>query len=142
VIEEATGAARPLYDLGFDTADARAQGSFGSGLLALHRGDVQVRVVCDRGDWFVEIGSLASPDEWFDARLVLQELGVAAIEMGVDYGSLKRLCSQLAAASSEWEPLFQRANFAEARPSFRAREIAQARELFGPIDDLEDGSET
>jgi hypothetical protein len=130
VIDEALRAALPLLDRGYRRVHDRVdEHHFGSGLLLLIRNEARVRIVNDRGLWFVEIGSAAAPDEWFDARLVLMEIGDSP-EIETDYESLTRLVRQLAETSPKWEVLFLAATFATARASLRSREIASAAERF------------
>jgi hypothetical protein len=131
VVDEALRAASPLLERGYQPVDQRVyEQHFGSGWLLLVRNDVRVRVVNDRGLWFVEIGSTAAPEEWFDARLVLMEIGCSQAEMRTDYQSLKDLCERLAETASKWEVLFLPTTFATARRSLRSRENASAAEHF------------
>lgn len=136
-VNEALHAAAPLLDRGYAAID---HGSFpqyfGSGWVMLTRSDVRVRILNDRGQWFVEIGSSAAPEEWFDARLVLSEIGDTEINVTTDQDSVEALCRLLAKTGPRWESLFLQSTFAAARSSLRAREIASARDRFGPSPEL------
>jgi len=131
VVDEALRAASPLLERGYEPFDHRVyEQHFGSGWLLLMRNDARVRITNDRGLWFVEIGSTVAPEEWFDARLVLLEIGSNEAETGTDYESLKRLCKLLAETAPKWEVLFLPTTFVIARGSLRSREIASATERF------------
>lgn len=133
VIEEALLAASPLIERGYEPTDRRVyEQHFGSGWVLLTRGDVRLRILNDRGQWFIEIGSLAAPEEWFDARLVLSEIGASGVQE-TDEAALESLCKVLAGTASQWEVLFLQSTFATARRSLRAREIDLAREQFGDL---------
>jgi hypothetical protein len=130
-VDRALCAASPLLEHGYRLFDHRVyEQYFGSGWLLLARNDMRVRIVNDRGLWFVEIGSGGASEEWFDARLVLMEVGSSKAEAGTDYPSLKRLCEILAETAPKWEVLFLSTTFATARRSLRSREIALATERF------------
>jgi hypothetical protein len=130
VVDEALRAASPVVDRGYKLVDHRVyEQHFGSGWVLFVRNHVRVRIVNDRGLWFIEIGSMAAPEEWFDARLVLKEIG-SNPEMGTNYQSLARLCGLLAETAPKWELLFLPTTFATARASLRSREIASATERF------------
>ena len=132
VADEALRAASRLLKRGYQTVDQRVyEQHFGSGWVLLVRGDVRIRIVNDRGLWFIEIGSSAAPDEWFDARLVLMEVGVGQVETATDSASFEVLCDLLAETASKWEVLFLSTTFSTARRSLRSREIASATERFG-----------
>jgi hypothetical protein len=80
----------------------------------------------------VEIGSSKAPDEWFDARLVLKEVEVAAFpDEAADLTSAMSICEVLARHLSDWEPLFLSATFPMSRKRLRARQLAFAKEHFG-----------
>lgn len=132
-MDEALRAAAPLLDRGYELIDRRTYPEhFGSGWVLLTRNDVRLRITNDRGQWFVEIGSSAAPDEWFDARLVLSEIGIPPVAgTGTDEVALESLCKLLAEIAPRWEVLFLRSAFATARRLLRAREIESARERFG-----------
>jgi hypothetical protein len=131
-IDVAVRAASPLIDRGYVMSDGQTDEQyFGSGWVLLERGDARVRVVNDRGQWFVELGSAAAPDEWFDARLVLNEIDAKPPDEGTDEAALEALCTLLAETSPRWEVLFLGATFTTARRSLRKREIELAREQFG-----------
>src|SRR5258708_1507349 len=131
VVDEARCAAAPLLDLGYQLFDHREyEQHFGSGWILLMRNEVRARILNDRGLWFVEIGSTLAPEEWFEARLVLLEVGITQTDTRTDYESLKRLCGLLAETAPKWEILFLRTTFATARRSLRSREIASARQRF------------
>lgn len=131
-IDDAVRAAAPLIDRGYEAIDRQLyEQHFGSGWVLLERGDVRIRILNDRGQWFVEFGSAAAPDEWFDARLVLKEIDAKPQDDGTDERALESLCKLLTDTAPRWEVLFLRATFATARRSLRAREIELAREQFG-----------
>ena len=131
VVSEALRAASPLVERGYQQADHRIyEDHFGSGWVLLLRNDIRVRIINDRGLWFVEIGSTVALEEWFDARLVLMEVGSNS-EIGTDYESLTLLCGLLAETSAKWELLFLPTTFGAARAALRSREIASATERFG-----------
>lgn len=131
VVNDALRTAAPILERGYQPVDNRLyEHHFGSGWVLLVRNDVRLRIVNDRGLWFVEIGSTAAPEEWFDARLVLMEIG-SNREMGTNNESLTRLCGLLAETAPKWEVLFLPKTFATARASLRYREIASAAERFG-----------
>jgi hypothetical protein len=131
VIDEAFRVASSLITHGYEPSEYLLdEQRSGSGFVLLVRGDVRLRIVSDRCEWFVELGSAAAPDEWFDARLVLREIGAEPPD-GVDGAALESLCKLLTAMAPQWELLFSRSTFAVARPSLRKRQIALAKELFG-----------
>lgn len=131
-VNEASRAASVLIQRGYEFVEQRwYEKHFGSGWMLLERGDVRVRIVNDRGQWFVELGSAAAPDEWFDARLVLDEIGARSGGVGTDEMALQSLCRLLTETAPRWEVLFLRATFAVARRSLRERQIQSARERFG-----------
>lgn len=131
VVDVALGAASPLLKRGYQTVDHRVyEQHFGSAWVLLVRGDVRIRIVNDRGLWFIEIGSAAATEEWFDARLVLMEVGVGQGETAPDYASLEVLCELLAEMAPKWEVLFHSTTFATARRSLRSRQMASATERF------------
>ena len=79
VIDQAVHTVAPLLRCGYRVTEQQtSEAHFGNGFVILTRDDVRVRVVNERGQWFVEIGSSSAPEEWFDARLVLSEIGVSA----------------------------------------------------------------
>lgn len=131
-VSDALSAVSPLLALGYQLSDQRVyEQHFGSGWVLLVKKDVRIRIVNDRGLWFVEIGSKVAPEEWFDARLVVKEIGCIP-EMGTDLASLTRFCGLLTETAPKWEVLFLPATYATARRSLRAREITSATERFGP----------
>jgi hypothetical protein len=132
IAEVAIGAASPLIVRGYEVIDRRVyEQHFGSGWVLFARDDVRLRIVNDRGQWFVEIGSSADPEEWFDARLVLAEVGSTEAISGTDDIVLKSLCELLAETAPMWEVLFLSSTFTTARKSLRSREVASARERSG-----------
>lgn len=131
MIETALRAASPLIARGYEPIDQRVyEEHFGSGWVLLKRDEVRLRILNDRGQWFVEIGSEAAQEEWFDARLVLAEIGAAPC-MGTDEAALEQLCRLLVDTAPRWEVLFLTATFATARKLLRARETDTARQQFG-----------
>jgi hypothetical protein len=54
--------------------------NFGNAYVDLKRENVRVRIVRDRDEHFVQIGSSAAPERWVSASLVLQLLNVREIE--------------------------------------------------------------
>ena len=132
VVDEARGAASPLLELGYQLSEHRVdEQHVGSGWVLLVCNDVRIRIVNDRGLWFVEIGSIAAPENWFDSRLVLSEIGNDQAEASTDGISLTRLCELLATTAPKWELLFLSTTFFTARKSLRSREAASAAERFG-----------
>lgn len=131
-MDEVFRIASPLLGLGYEPIDQRTyERHFGSGWVLLTRNDVRLRILNDRGQWFVEIGSSAAPEEWFDARLVLNEIGITPVHTSTDQAALETLCKLLADTAPHWEVLFLSTTFSTARRSLRAREIKSARERFG-----------
>lgn len=131
-VSEALRAASPLIDRGYKLVDQRSyEHQFGSGWVLLIRGDVRMRIINDRGQWFVDVGSASAPDEWFDARLVLDEIGASSSAAGTDEIALESLCKVLMETAPRWEVLFLRTTFPVARRSLREREIKSARDRFG-----------
>jgi len=68
---------RSPNDLGFKIITDRASDAFGDALAVAQSGDVRIRVVRDRGQVFVDIGSAAEPDVWFDSAVVMDALGLS-----------------------------------------------------------------
>jgi len=128
VTNEVVSAADSLLSLGYEMVEDRYDAqAFGSGLVSLRRGDVRVRVVNERGYWFVEIGSVVAPEEFFDARLVLAEVGVAKFaDDATDKEALRALCASLAQSAARWEVLFAASAYHTARRGLRKREIESA----------------
>jgi hypothetical protein len=85
----------------------------------------------DRGQWFVDLGSAAAPDEWFDSRLALDYAGITTNGATGDEAYLTELFKTLAENSARWEPLFAPATYDATRRALRSLEIASARERFG-----------
>jgi hypothetical protein len=130
-MDEALHAAADLVLRGYEVSEQRVYPEyFGSGWIVLARDDVRLRLTNDRGQWFAEIGSSADPEEWFDARLVLTEIGKPPASPGTDLVALESLCNLLAAVAPRWEVLFLRSTFASTRRVLRAREVESARERF------------
>ena len=50
-------------------------GSFGDRLLRMSKGDVGVRAVSDRGQWFLDLSCRAWGGGWFDVPIVISALG-------------------------------------------------------------------
>jgi hypothetical protein len=138
---ETVSAAEPLLQLGFqmveDLYDERA---FGNGLVLFRRGDVRIRVAKERGLWFVEIGSVVTPDEFFDARQVLAEIGAANFaDDATDKEALRALCTCLAEHAARWELLFAASAFHTARRALRERQIEAARQIWAfDVSDVSD----
>jgi hypothetical protein len=130
-LDEALRAASLLIDRGYELIEQRSYEQFGNCWILLAAGDVRIRIVNDRGQWFVEVGSVAAPDEWFDARLVLDEVRAGAREGGTDEKALESVCRALIETAPRWELLFLRATFPTARRLLREREIQLARSEFG-----------
>lgn len=132
VLDRSVSAASALLGQGYRvTEHVYDPEHFGNGWVALSRGDACLRLVKERGQWFVDVGSSAAPEEWFDARLVLDEIGATHEEAGTDEVALGALCNVLARTAAQWEVLFLRSTFATARKSLRTRQIASAKEQFG-----------
>jgi hypothetical protein len=130
-VDGALRAASPLTDRGYELIDQESYEQFGNCWILLARGDVRIRILNDRGQWFVEVGSEAAPDEWFDARVVLDEVGVSRRERGTTEVALESVCNALVATAPRWELLFLRTTFPTARRLLREREIQLARSEFG-----------
>lgn len=135
LVGEALRAAEPLRSRGYEVIGHRVDESFGSGWVLLTKNDVRLRILNDRGEWFVEIGSSLGPEEWFEARLVLSEIGASQAGAGTDHSALIVLCEQLGETAPRWELLFLSSMFATARRSLRSKEIASAKERFGLTSD-------
>jgi hypothetical protein len=128
VTNEAFRAAEPLLGLGYAMVqNYYDEQAFGSGLVLFRRGDVRLRVLNDRGYWFVEIGSIVAPEEFFDARLVLAEIGAAEFaDDATDKDALRAMCAHLAQSAARWEVLFAASGYDTARRALRARAIQSA----------------
>jgi hypothetical protein len=48
--------------------------SFGDTIISLRKQHFRVRLLRDRGDWFVEASSDQKPDEWYDMALLQEEV--------------------------------------------------------------------
>ena len=65
-----------LADQGFAATDSgTGGGAFGDRLLRMSRGDVGVRAVSDRGQWFLDLSCRAWGGGWFDVPIVTSALG-------------------------------------------------------------------
>jgi hypothetical protein len=125
-------AAEPLIALGYRVSDYEADDrSFGDAALRLVKGSARVRAVRDHDQWFVDVGSATDPNEWFDARFVLDHIGVSTDTVTSDKTGPAGLLESLAATASRWEPLFTTAMYRATRSALRSKEIASARERFG-----------
>ena len=70
---------------------------FGSGVITYENG-VRVRIVNDRGDWFIEVSDLRQPNEWYDMALLRHLLG----DSGPDVLGVPE---QAAILTSRWEAI-------------------------------------
>jgi hypothetical protein len=129
---ELMNAAAPLIALGYRVSDYEVdERLFGDASLRLMKGSARVRAVRDRDQWFVDVGSAAEPNEWFDARFVLDHIGVTAETVVADEAHPAGLFEILAATASRWEPLFTTAMYRATRSALKSKEVASARERFG-----------
>ena len=105
-------------------------------ILILHsslqqvRDDVLVRVLKERGQWFVEIG--ADGREWFDARVVLRAIGdTDSYAPPVDEAGVKEFLETLAKSTAKWQVCFHQSIYPTFLKQLHSLETASSKERFG-----------
>jgi hypothetical protein len=91
---------------------------FGSGAIRYQNG-VSVRILNDRGDWFIEVSDSQRPNEWYDMALLREFLG----ESGSDVLDVPE---QVAILTSRWDAI--RSAFEPARAAESHRRLQLLRE--------------
>lgn len=107
-----------LEHLGLSEVRTDESNSFGS-RATTYRGRIGVRILSDRGQWFIEVSDPQQPDDWYDMALLRELL--------LDHGpDVLDLSEQAAVLISRWDAiqhLFQSGSAAEShRVLQRARE--------------------
>lgn len=126
-LDSAIAALAPLIARGYcvETQFA-AERHFEDVTVVVARDESRVRVMSDRGQWFVDVGPGPSAAEWFDARLVLRQIG-ADEDGGTDLTAVKEVCARLAETEQRWLPLLS----GDGCKRLRERQLEIARERFG-----------
>jgi len=61
-------------DCGLTIKETRTSSSFGDAIISLQGRHLRVRLVHDKGDWYVEASSNQKPDIWYDMALLQEQI--------------------------------------------------------------------
>jgi len=114
-------------------SDVQDRKHFGDRVIVLEKGDVRLRIIRERNEWFADVGSTLNDGEQFDISIVMRAVRGQSPLPPSTRASIENLVSCLTRAASGWEPLFGREHFHETCEMIRSFEIASARERFGYI---------
>ncbi len=114
-------------DYGFYQVEAYNSASFGDSLAVLASDNFRIRFIRDRGQIFIDIGSVVKPDEWFDLSLVK-----ALIEGNLADGAeaIQDLAVFLRNNYSAVKDLFEEKKFIETEKALRELEKLRAQNMF------------
>jgi hypothetical protein len=130
--DEIARAVVPLIDQGFSVVEPDAGAELGERIVFLAHDDVRMRILRERGQWFVDVGCVNHAGEWFDIRTVFRALGEATTDVPPeDDAGLAQFIREIAKQSPRWEAGFHKNKYPTLRRQLRALEIASARERFG-----------
>lgn len=119
-----------LAATGFATTNEIVDAISDNGSLEMRSGDVVVRLVRDRRQWFVEIRS-AAKDEWFDSRYVLAVVGdEQAWAPPTNEAELRTFVQHLIELLPHWRLLFHPEMYQQSKQEINERERAYARKNF------------
>lgn len=106
--------------------------NFGNALLDLKRGNVRVRLVRDRGEHFVQVGSTVEPDRWFSASLALELFSVHAIESRpLEPSAMANVARRIVGIFGQLDAAFSRAEWTETSRQLEAARLRRRKEQFG-----------
>lgn len=63
--------------LGFEVVDHETSDAFDNASVTLKARDLRIRIVRERSQVFVDFGSVANPDLWFDSAVVFEWVGAS-----------------------------------------------------------------
>jgi hypothetical protein len=131
-IDEATRAAAPLLEKGYALSETLlADNFFGNGLAIFAKDGLHVRLVKDRMQWRIDVGSTGDPQEWYDSSLVLSMIGEDdSYPIPEDHEAVRAAVARLAAVAWKWELLFQPTVYAETKARLKAAQRALAKKYF------------
>ncbi len=129
--EIATRIASLFIHVGFTVTGELIDPISDNGLVEIQKGDVAIRLVRDRGQWFIELRAVRS-DEWFDSRLVLNLAGITERWFPpTGQETLQELAEHVIGFLPKWEPLFRPDAYPQTKRDLNERERISARERFG-----------
>jgi hypothetical protein len=98
-----------------------------NGVLEMQSGDLVLRLVRDRTQWFVEMRS-ATADEWFDGRFVLALVDGSPLSRPPrDEATLRAFVEHLVSRVSQWQLLFHPDMYAQTKRELNEKQLASAR---------------
>lgn len=106
--------------------------NFGDAYVDLKRKNVQIRIVRDRGEHFVQVGSTAEPEKWVSASLVLQLLNVREIApYQLDASSATNLVRMIVGVVDQLESAFSKSEWPSTSTKLKELQLRRRKERLG-----------
>lgn len=116
--------ARYLSPLGFTCRATERSEAFGNAWVILEGGNLRLRLVRDRGQIFLDLGSMHDPDEnLFDSAIVVEHLNPGSRPEASNWSgehSLKQIAQFVSILSSELQSAFSLQRYAGTTAALRA----------------------
>jgi len=106
--------------------------NFGNAYVDLKRKNVRVRIVRDRDEHFVQIGSSAEPEKWVSASLVLQLLNVREIEpRQLQASAALNLVRMIVGVVDQLESVFSKSEWPRTSEKLKELQLRRRKERLG-----------
>jgi hypothetical protein len=121
-----------LAERGFAIVSHEESQSFDNAVITLASPQLRLRIIRERRQFFLDIGSVAEPETWFDSAVVFDYLGLSAKGgfHGREEASLRKMCEFVVVMWEELVRLFAPTSFTNTKKDLEAVRDRRAGHLF------------